>query len=346
MRYLVLALVMCRSVGFAGEKKLIEFGWDEPDTAFMRRHIAEMEQTPFDGTVFHLNTDFLWQCWSKRAFTEAELKGSIEDLKATPVKKFTHNLLRFNVTPGDVDWFDDFSPVVGNARLAAKVAREGKAAGLLFDIEQYNAQPFNYAKQRDAKTKSWDEYAAQARKRGAEVMSAFQEGYPDLIVFMTWAYSLPHQQAGGNDPAKLAGVDYGLLKPFLDGMFEVAAGKTKIVDGFESSYSYKEAGQFDEAMKLMKSACPTPERASMGFGLWMDYDWRNKGWDEKDFSKNHFTPEQFEKSLKKALETADEFVWVYTETPRWWGAKGQEKLPAEYVEAVKRAKAASGASGK
>src|SRR5678816_1066737 len=27
----------------AGEKKLIEFGWDEPDTAFLRQHAASME---------------------------------------------------------------------------------------------------------------------------------------------------------------------------------------------------------------------------------------------------------------------------------------------------------------
>ena len=27
-------------------KHLIEFGWDEPDTAFLRRHVAEMETTP------------------------------------------------------------------------------------------------------------------------------------------------------------------------------------------------------------------------------------------------------------------------------------------------------------
>jgi hypothetical protein len=33
-------------------KKLIEFGWDEPDTTYLRAHIAEMEKTPFDGTVF------------------------------------------------------------------------------------------------------------------------------------------------------------------------------------------------------------------------------------------------------------------------------------------------------
>ena len=46
--------------------------------------------------------------------------------------------------------------------------------------------------------------------------------------------------------------------------------------------------------------------------------------------------------MKLALEKSDEFVWVYTETPRWWGKDGQVKLPAAYVEAVKSAKAAAG----
>src|SRR5215475_7500249 len=78
-------------------KKLIEFGWDEPDTAFMREHIAEMEKTPFDGCVFHVvykNTtgsgggDFIWDCWGTRAFTREEVKGALEDLKATKFTRF------------------------------------------------------------------------------------------------------------------------------------------------------------------------------------------------------------------------------------------------------------------
>ena len=52
------------------------------------------------------------------------------------------------------------------------IAREGGCKGILFDIEQYTFQLFNYRKQRDAATKSWDEYAAQVRKRGREVMEA------------------------------------------------------------------------------------------------------------------------------------------------------------------------------
>ena len=37
------------------KKKLIEFGWDEPSTEFLRQHLAQMEQTPFDGCVFHVD---------------------------------------------------------------------------------------------------------------------------------------------------------------------------------------------------------------------------------------------------------------------------------------------------
>lgn len=334
-------------------KKLIEFGWDEPDTAFMRKHIAEMEQTPFNGCVFHINYTksdgspgtFLWECWGSRAFQEREFSAAIEDLRQTPLKRFTHNFLRFNTVPGKIDWFDDFSAVLNNARLAAKIAREGRAAGILFDIEQYDGPLFNYRKQRDAGSKSWDEYAEQARRRGAEVMGAFQEGYPDLTIFMTWAMSLPYQQSGG-DATKLADCDYGLLAPFLEGMLRAATGATRIVDGFESSYAYKDPSQFDAAWQTMTRGVLSmvaddqkyQQVVSPGFGVWMDYDWRKHGWNEQDFSMNFYTPEQFEKTLAKAWQTTDQYVWIYTETPRWWTADGKPaKLPDAYDQAVRRA---------
>src|SRR5262245_12691851 len=114
------------SIGIqAAPKKLIEFGWDEPTTAFMRAHIAEMEKTPFDGCVFHVRFanlkgkpgeggDFDWSCWGDRKFTRDELQASLDDLKATQFKRFTHNFLRFNTSPGTLDWFDDYSAVVSN----------------------------------------------------------------------------------------------------------------------------------------------------------------------------------------------------------------------------------------
>jgi hypothetical protein len=333
-------------------KKLIEFGWDEPDPAFMREHIAELERSPFDGCVFHINYRrpggktgrFTWEAWGKQAFTEADVQDALDDLKSTPFKRFKHNFLRFNTTPADLDWFDDHTAVINNARLAARIAREAGCAGLLFDIEQYNAPLFNYAEQRDAKTRSWSEYADQVRRRGREVMTAFQEGYPDLVVFLTFGYSLPWEQSGGDKDA-LAKCGYGLLAPFMDGLVDAAAGKTRIVDGCELAYGYREAKQFSDARRrITEGLLPMvaePEkyrpRVSVSFGLWMDYDWRHKGWNVKDPGKNVLPPETFEALVRAALASADEYVWIYTETPRWWSAEGKPvKLPAAYDAALRR----------
>jgi hypothetical protein len=328
-------------------KKLIEFGWDEPDTAFMLKHVAEMEGTPFDGCVFHLKGDFLWQTWGDRAFEEADVRQPVEDLKATPFKRLTHNFLRLNMAPGKLDWFDDHAAILKNVRLMARAARDGRCKGILFDTEQYDTALFDFAKQRDAKTKSWDVYAAQARLRGREVMAAFQEGYPDLTIFLTFGYSLPREESGG-DRAKLPKVHYGLMAPFMDGMVDAAKGGTRIVDGYELSYGYKDTTRFARGYEAMATGVlpfigADPKRYrevfSFGFGVWMDYDWRKKGWDAADPSKNFYTPEAFEKTVRTALQTADEYVWIYTEQPRWWTAKGKtEKLPAAYDQALRRVK--------
>jgi hypothetical protein len=77
---------------------------------------------------------------------------------------------------------------------------------------------------------------------------------------------------------------------------------------------------------------------SLAFGIWMDYDSGTKGWDPADPSKNYFTPQQFEQSVRKALATTDEYVWIYTERCKWWDAQGKpEKLPAAYDQALRRA---------
>jgi hypothetical protein len=228
------------------EKKLIEFGWNEPNTRFMREHINEMEQTPFDGCVFTVlakNADgnsapFISECWGRRAFKKSELQNAIDDLKATRFKRFTDCFLRFDMTPGDVDWFDDFSAITNNVKLAAQVAREGGAKGILFDVEPYAAQLFDYTKMRDAKTKSFDDYVKQTRARGLEVMKAFQMGYPDLKVFLTFGFEISQlQMEAARKP--LSQVQYGLLPALLNGMLDGARGKSQIIDGFEPSYGYR-----------------------------------------------------------------------------------------------------------
>ncbi|MBI4324439.1 MAG: hypothetical protein HY674_04175 [Chloroflexi bacterium] len=353
LTFVVLVQTVHSDPAGAAKKKLIEFGWDEPDTTFMREHVAEMERTPFDGCVFHVDYpkpggkgSFTWECWGERAFAAQELQPALDDLKATRFRRFTDNFLRFNTTPGKLDWFEDHAAVLTNAYLAARVAREGKCRGLLFDIEQYEGPLFDYRKQREAKQKSWEMYAAQVRRRGRETMEAFQRGCPNLTVFLTFGYSLPWAQSQGGKIA-LAECHYGLLAPFLDGMVEASRGGARLVDGHELSYGYKDLPRFSQAYQTMTGQLlpivlqPDKYRRvfSFGFGLWMDHDWRKAGWDINDPSKNFYSPEAFEASVRKALETADEYVWIYTETPRWWSKEGTAvKLPAAYDAALRRAR--------
>ena len=196
-------------------------------------------------------------------------------------------------------------------------------------------------------------YAAQAESRGAEVMRAFQEGWKaggsarPLVVFQTYGYSLPRQQSGG-DRVKLAAQEYGLLAPFMDGMYAVADNGVTIVDGFEFAYAYKDEAAFKDARELVFNKVPAfvadkakyMKHTSLGIGLWMDYDWRKYGWDEKDESKNFFKPAEFEQSLKLALQHADRYVWVYTEKPKWWtpAGNGATGMAPAYSDAIRRAK--------
>jgi hypothetical protein len=336
-------------------KRLIELGWDEPDTEFMRAHIAEMERAPFDGCVFHVNAtsafgvkeNFAWLAWGRHGFSEDELEPALDDLKATRFRRFTHNFLRIITAPADIDWFDDHSAIMDNLRFAGRLAREGRCAGILFDVEEYQGKLFTYSEQQDAKTKSYGEYAAQVRRRGREAIDALQQGYPGVTVLLTFGYSLPSTKSGaGKKP--LSETRYGLLAPFLDGLVDGARGKTRLIDGYELSYGYREKSQFDAAYRQMKEgalpivAAPARYSAvfSSGFGLWLDNDWRTNGWNEADPSRNYFTPRAFEATLRAALERSDEYVWVYSETPRWWSPMGgRVKLPDAYERAIRAARA-------
>jgi hypothetical protein len=233
---------------------------------------------------------------------------------------------------------------VSNARWAARLARAGRCRGILLDTEQYEGTLFDSARQRDAKQRPWADYAAQARRRGREVMTALQEGFPDLTVFLTFGHSLLWRQSNhGKKP--LAECRYGLLVPFLDGMVDAARGQTRLVDGHEQSYGYRNAGAFirayqaitHDAAALAADRAAYHRRVSAGFGLWLDYDWRKRGWKTGDLEQNYFSPGRFETSLRAAVEQSDEFVWIYTETPRWWSDQGGAiDLPPAYIATVQR----------
>ena len=336
------------------QKKVIEFGWDEPDTAFMRRHRDQLEAAPFDGCVFHAvarsggkTESFTWLGWGRREFSRDDLKSAFDDLASIKWSRPRHDFVRFNVTPGDLDWFDDHGPALANARLAAELARAGHCQGVLLDTEAYQAKVFDFSRQRDGRRRGWAEYASAARRRGRELMAAFQEGFPGLSVLFTFGHSLVWRQSDhGKKP--LEQCPDGLLVPFLDGMIEGARAGARLIDGHEMSYGYLDAEAFRRAHQTIKVDAANLSAARSGyerfispaFGIWLDYDWPKKGWRPAEPERNHFSPERLEISLRAAIEQSDEYVWIYTEKPRWWSEKGPVDLPASYVEIVRRVRRA------
>ncbi len=355
--WVVLALVLLATLGspvargdqtvaIGPDKKLIEWGWDEPGPAFMRAHADFMDRVGFDGVIFHLEpvhdgttVNFSWECWGATRFELADFRQNIEDLRACRFRDLTDNFARFNVCPGNVDWFDDaaFATVVHNAKVAAKVARDGGCKGFMFDIEQYNEPPFSYEKLAHKDTKTFAEYEQIVRRRGREFMQAINTEFPDIVVLLTYGYGIT---GIGGDRSK---AHYGLLKNLLDGMFEAASPDTTIVDAYEGAYPFRRLAQFREAYRsvregmLQHTAVPEAyaRHVRVGFGVWMDMNWRRYGWHTDDFERNYFTPDEFEYSLSCGLAVTDKYVWVYTETPRWWT---RDKLPVEYRRALRRAK--------
>jgi hypothetical protein len=210
----------------------------------------------------------------------------------------------------------------------------------MFDTEQYNAQVFHYAKQKHQTTKTFDEYRAKVRQRGAEWMKAVNGPFPGITIMMTYAYSIIGGQPKGRQPNF-----YGLLGDFLDGMLDAATPQTKLVDAWEGAYTYAKERQFQWAYDRIKAELPKlaadPEKYrrhfQAGFGIWMDCNSNSIGWHVDDLSKNSFTPAKFENSVRLALHRTDQYVWIYTERLRWWT---NEKLPPAYVEALSKAREA------
>ena len=70
----------------------------------------------------------------------------------------------------------------------------------------------------------------------------------------------------------------------------LSAGRSRIIDGYELSYGFKHLQRFREAKELFERQIPEfsgspqklKEHGRLGFGLWRDYDWRNKRFRRED----------------------------------------------------------------
>ena len=255
-----LALCFLALCSGAAPKKFIELGWDIPNTSFLREHHREMENTPFDGVIFKVEIkDDQGRAvgseaiWDRTPWKQEWLQEPLADLKACKFSRFTDNFVRFNATPGNLDWADDagWTVLAGKARLCAWLMRAGAMKGIALDFESYGANQFRYD---PAKGATFEETALLARKRGAQWMQAVAKEFPDAVILCLWMNSINFPAGASDNPgAILATGHYGLLPAFIDGMLDELAPDMILVDGCENGNYMDSAEEYLKAANGMRS---------------------------------------------------------------------------------------------
>ncbi len=335
------------------EKKIIAFAPDVVDTFYLKKHIAELEKLPIDGVILAVHPKpppegklYLGRTSLAAGVHEREdYRQAVTNLKTTRFKRFTDNFIDFAfAAQNSHDWIDQsWSVYAKRAAVLAHVAKQGGLKGLVMDTEQYGGMnlpvpyPFAYVYRKDRSERSFEEIAAQVRKRGRELMEAIVAEYADITVIM-----IPGRGSGGSPEGDL-------LPAFVDGILEGRGPRATLVDGMESAYPLALRENFSKLRQLTEKAgsemslVPDLYRKNMryGLGFWVDFDARfngaYNGWhtDPGAFEENYRSPERLEHSLYNALTVSDRYVWLFAIHPQvWWRPELLKKENLEKQRAI------------
>jgi hypothetical protein len=330
-------------------KKLIEYGWDVPTPEFIRAHLAEMEQHPFDGLIFRLKggTNVL----DPTPWDEAVFAADYDHLEHMEWKTFTDNFVSM-LAASNQDWFDDgqWAAILHNTVLVAKAGRLGRCVGVCFDPEPYGANPWSYKESKFHDTKSFDEYWSKVRERGAQFMRAIQQEMPNPKILSFYQFGMFNRLCRPMPPAErmkdLSEHSYAFLPPFLNGMLEAADPGARFIDGNENAYYYESEAPYFEAyhritqgsLYLVDPALWAKYRAQarVGQALYVDQYF---GLRAEKVLGYYMTPEErpkwFEHNTYWALSSSDEYVWCYSEKMDWWK---NVAVPPGAEDALRRAR--------
>ena len=332
------------------DKKLIQYGWGIPTTPYVKDHIREMEKRPFDGLIFRLGGGM--RVLTPKAWDEAKFTKDYEAAKQIQWKRFTDNFI-IMLAASDQDWFSDahWQAITHNARLMTKAARLARCVGVCFDQEPYGTNPWAYSRVSHRDTKSFAQYEAKVRQRGAEFVRAVEAELPGATILTFFQLSYFDQVLVAMDPReraeKISGLHYSLLPAFLNGMLDAASPGVRIVDGNERAYYYRDRQAYSAAYHTMKQRAlllvdpklrtKYERQVQAGFAMYLDQYF---GLRTRKVEGHYMTPEDrarwCEHNAYWALYTTDKYVWCYCERMHWFR---NQNIPPGCEEALRSARA-------
>lgn len=321
---------------------VILHGWDMLDVSpeEVLSHAEEFERTAADGVSLRIrkNAPDGRQLNSCRLYGSTNVWHWADVADYVPVfreivrhRSLSCSMLNMWIVPKPhVDWRDDarWGLIAHNSAVVARVASEGGLKGLIIDEEDYGSAFQFFVGPDDP---PFDEAAALARRRGAQVFSEVFRAFPNAtLLFFRLLASDPDYRRADGDPGAIVKAKGHLWPAFVNGILDVMPPTAVLVDGNESAGYRGEASRGD----YWKSACQqrsaaltmvAPEnqakyRAQMraGFGLYIDaYTMTNTS---SAFFRGPVEGSRlshFEENLSQAILASDGLVWLYAEKSAW-----------------------------
>jgi hypothetical protein len=230
---------------------------DAPTAKYLAEHPEYLAKHPFDGVTIPILIDRDYTrsmgLISQKQFALHEIgmtslpipwesvAGAVEDLRRVQWGHCTDNFLWYGVSnfpnmrvdegdrawPVDPDSKEHWKTVVGNAAMAARVAREGGLRGFLVDTEQYTKYPSG-----ERPEFPWGLGDATVwQERGREWIEAVQKEYPSIELQFFFSWGDEHR----------VWPNYQNLVPFMNGVLAGIRPPARIIHAFESTFWYGQA---------------------------------------------------------------------------------------------------------
>jgi hypothetical protein len=355
------------------KKKLLDFSWNSPYTFDLRNNLKKYEIGVFDGVglkiPIYAGAGNVFMVNDLRAIKPDSLQMELDLAPSAPQSKILTDNFLVLFGGSQMDWFsdEDWAVAEKHIRYAGKLAKALNCKGILWDAEPYKPgkNPWKYPEQPLAAKHTYEQYATQVRKRGAQFIDALQDEFPDLIVYSLREFSDYQQGSPFSEPLlpvkdialtniKLKTMWWGLHLPFTIGILDAIKGKATLVDANEEAYYYTSSQQFFETATILKSDATAlvPADLHLKFaahykigqaiaphyisGSWaniISFPFRLSG-QGKMLSATQ-QAKWLEHNSFYSLRTSDEYAWLYTEQYNWWTGKN---VPEGFAEALIRAK--------
>ena len=313
--------------------------------SYVREHLEFLESQPFDGVALYLRTADLSLNVTGSVMSDTPLRYEQIAEVLKPVARLGSASLQHNfaavLSRNPPDLFDDWTVVIRNFGFLARGAREAGLKGIYFDNENYGVRWGDYPSGVAYPRKSLNEYQAQARRRGKEVLEAMTAVFPDITVLTLHGPYVSEPKA----PSPLFPswqLSNLLLGPFFAGFVEGAGPKARLVDGGEL-YHLRKPEEFRQSYEWRKKTIATDGVNCAFLSAALRAQWSDRvdvafGVYDRPFGGLTMDAAALKSSLTQALVNADHYAWLYVEGPTFLAPPARGGAPAEWVDAIRQAR--------